>query len=169
MMKTLFRSALAAGLLAAAPASAQMADVRSVSEVQYDLQEAERKAIIAEAMMFTEAEAAAFWPVYDKFRAEARQDQDRIVGIIAELAQNFTNLDEGEGDKIVSKALKARHKNEKTLARHMRRVQKVLPGDKLVRYYQIERTLESARAFAISQQIPLAPTVLERAAMGIPQ
>jgi hypothetical protein len=44
--------------------------------------QAEAKKLITNNMQFTDAEAAAFWPLYDQYTAEVRMVNDTRFGLV---------------------------------------------------------------------------------------
>ncbi len=53
---------------------------------------AEKVAIITEVMGFTEAEDAAFWPIYREYDLELAKLGDERTALIAEYAKNYANI-----------------------------------------------------------------------------
>src|SRR6478735_7634851 len=65
---------------------------------------AQKVAIITEVMHFTEAEDAAFWPIYREYDLEMAKLGDERVALIAEYASNYSNLTDAVAEKLASKA-----------------------------------------------------------------
>ena len=53
---------------------------------------ADRKATVAGAMQFTDAEAKAFWPLYDRYRAEMDKSADALLKLIKDYAQLYPDV-----------------------------------------------------------------------------
>jgi len=74
-------------------------------EVVRSIAEAERKAIVADNMLFTSEEAEKFWPVYNEFREEARKVGDKRVQVIRDLANEFKTLDDARAEEMLREVL----------------------------------------------------------------
>ena len=145
-------------------ASAQAED-RAVSKEQLYQQEidltraaleAQRKSLIAGEMLLGD-EAAAFWPVYNDYRAQMRKINDRMVGVITEYAAAYRNDDvtDKQADSLLRRYMKALEDRIKLKQRFIRKFSKVLPKKKVVRFYQLDHRLDLLVQSQIAGSVPL--------------
>ena len=60
-----------------------------------------RKALVAANLKLTDAEAAKFWPVYDRYQKEINAVGDRLVGVIKDYTEAFPNFSNEKAMKLV--------------------------------------------------------------------
>jgi hypothetical protein len=74
--------------LVAAPAMAQVSDM---VELTRTVLRSEKKAVFAENMWLTDAEGAAFWPVYNEYEGELSKINDRVLKLLMDYARPSTS------------------------------------------------------------------------------
>ena len=77
---------------AAGPSEARSLNLSAYAELLRSDVRAEKVAIITEVMGFTEAEDAAFWPIYREYDAEMAKLGDERVALIADYAKDYATL-----------------------------------------------------------------------------
>jgi Spy/CpxP family protein refolding chaperone len=115
----------------------------------------DKKALVAATLQLTEAEAKAFWPIYDNYQrsrnAADRQRVRAIEGVIAtdkpisdayarDLAKDLMEADEAE--------IRARRTMQNKLMR-------ALPPKKSFQYLQLENKLRAIQAYDLAAAMPL--------------
>src|SRR5438067_11354872 len=80
---------VAATLLAVVPlASAQDKPVNNLAAVHEQLK-ADKRAIVAKYLGLTEAQAKAFWPVYDEYQANLQKIDQRLFALLQSYANDY--------------------------------------------------------------------------------
>src|SRR3982750_2988682 len=85
---------------------------------------AQKIAILTEVMGFTEAEDAAFWPIYREYNAEMSTLGDERVAMIAQYAASYESLTDPAADQLARKALDLEARRQAVKAKYYDRVQK---------------------------------------------
>ena len=150
MKKLLFAILMA---LMVAPAIGQTVD--DIIEVERSVLKAEKKAIVAENMSFTEAEATVFWPLYQEFTNEEYQLKTERIKIIKEYAENYEALDDLKADDLMSRYLKLKTDEAKFHMKYFKKFKKVLPASKVARFFQIENKINAIINAELALDIPL--------------
>ncbi len=152
-IKTLLLLALA---LAFVPAYAQDVPADNM-EVLRDMVQADKKAIVAEAMALTQSEADAFWPVYDEYQDNLAEINKRYADVIKAYAKayNEVSLDDESALALMKTTLKIEKDESKLKQKYYKKLKKVLPGMKVVRYLQIENKLRAIVKYELAVGIPL--------------
>ena len=119
---------------------------------------AQKVAIITEVMGFTEAEDAAFWPIYREYDAEMAKLGDERVALIAEYAKNFATLTDAVADKLATKAIELESKRQAAKGRCYERVKAALSPRTAMRFLQVEHQLQLLIDLQIAASLPVAPT-----------
>lgn len=153
MIRTLISSA--ALVLALSMSSAVLAQEASGIEVARALVEAERKLIVATNVGLTDAEADAFWPVYNDYRESIRKVEDKRVNLLRDLAAEFDTLSGERAQEMLKMAMSINEERIKMKRKHLKSFNKVLPLKKVVRYYQIESKLDTLIEADIAKAVPL--------------
>lgn len=71
----------------AAPSFAQ--DPNNNMEILRQKIKADKKLVVAANMNLTEAEAKAFWPIYDEYQTELRKVNEQLAAVIVNYAKEF--------------------------------------------------------------------------------
>jgi hypothetical protein len=144
---------LALGLLAA-PGRAGEADKADL-DILLDTIRANRKALVASNLTLTDEEAGKFWPLYDRYQGELNAVQDRGVKIIEDYSASFKNLSDEKAMKLATDWLAAEADRVKIRQGYLDQFAKVLPGRKVVRFYQIENKMDAVLRYDLASHIPV--------------
>ena len=113
-------------------------------------------AIITEVMGFTEAEDAAFWPIYREYDKEMSALGDERVALIADYAQHYNDLTDATADKLALKAFDLQARRQAAEARLYDRIKKALPAKTAFRAMQVEHQLLLLIDLQIASSLPVA-------------
>ncbi len=153
--------ALAAAVLAAAPAVAQSSQSaqQGVSQQDIDLLRrdvaAARKDITAQTLVLTPEEATRFWPVYDQYAAEAGKITGERAAIIKEYAENFGKIDDKRADSLTRRSLAVDSKMAALRTAWLPKFEKVLSSTKAASFIQIDRRLSTLIDLQLAASLPL--------------
>ena len=116
---------------------------------------ADKRLLVAENMQLTEAEAKAFWPLYDQYQDELFLLRARTVKLINDYAKAYDNMTGDTAKKLLDESLNIDALGLKLRQTYLPRFREVLPDIKVVRYYQMESKINAAIAYEIAAKIPL--------------
>jgi hypothetical protein len=140
--------------LAATPGRAGEATKANL-DILLDTIRANRKALVAANLTLTDEEAGKFWPLYDRYQDELNAVQDRGVKIIEDYSASFKNLSDDKAMKLADDWLAAEADRVKVRRTYLDQFAKVLPGRKVVRFYQIENKMDAVLRYDLAGQIPV--------------
>lgn len=126
-------------------------------ELQHQLAETQRQAMVAANLPLLDSEAEAFWALYLEYRAAAKEMDDKRLNLIRRYASSYDTLPSDEGKRLVTDALRVEEKRQSLKQRYLKKFARLLPGQRLFRYYQIETKLDAVQRQEWTRQIPLAP------------
>ena len=157
-MKSLTLVVLAVTVLFAAPSFAQES-ANMTMEILKEKVKADKKLIVATNMNLTDAEAKAFWPLYDGYQKELDQLNQRVGATIRSYADAH-NAGKGmipneTAKKLLKEALATDEAEVKLRQSYAAKLEKVLPATKVARYLQIENKIRAILKFELASQIPL--------------
>jgi hypothetical protein len=137
--------------LVAAPAMAQVSDM---VELTRTVLRTEKKAVFAQNMWLTDAEGAAFWPVYNDYEAELTKVNDRVLQLLKEYADTFDTLTDAQAKKIVDETFDIRKKKLSLRKSYAKKFAKVIPQKKVFRFFQLEYAIEALVNYSIAADLP---------------
>jgi hypothetical protein len=137
---------------ASAPAQEKPADNM---QIVVEKVRADKKLLVAESMQLTEAEAKAFWPVYDQYQDELFLLRARTAKLINDYAGVYDKMTNDTAKKLLDELMTIEALGPKLRQAYLPKFRKVLPETKVVRYYQIENKINAALMYELASKIPL--------------
>ena len=116
---------------------------------------ADKKLLIAENMQLTEAEAKAFWPVYERYQDELFLLRARAAKLIKDFSDAYEQMTDETAKKLMDEYMTIETLGPKLRQAYLPKFRKVLPEVKVVRYYQIENKIYAVLIYEIAANIPL--------------
>ena len=141
--------------LAAGAAAAQT--VKETLEVTRQAVESQRRVLVSGALPLSDAEADAFWPLYDAYEKERRPLDDRANKLVADFLAGASSLTDAQAKAMVEEALGIDEGKLRVRRGYLGRMLKAIPPRKVARFFQIDNKLDAVVRADISRQFPLAP------------
>jgi hypothetical protein len=116
---------------------------------------ADRKLLISENMELSEAEAQAFWPIYDSYQQELQPLNERVSKMINDYAASYETMTDQKAQALLNEAVAIEQDRAKLMQSYLPKFSSVLPARKVARYYQIENKIRSALNYELASFIPL--------------
>lgn len=126
-------------------------------EISYELREAERKAIIFKNLKLSKQESDKFWPLYDEYRAETKEQARKNMSLLQRFSKSFQHMPDEEAESIINQALANQLEDLEEKQKHFKKVEEVLSGASLFRYFQIDQRADAVMINNVTRQIPLIP------------
>jgi hypothetical protein len=115
----------------------------------------DRRAIIQKNLSLTESESAAFWPLYEKYRAGMRDVDGKRVALIQEFAENYQALGDEKALEMLNAYFEFRKAKVDLQTSYVAKFSKILSAKKVMRYYQVENLIDTMVDFDLTRAIPL--------------
>ena len=122
---------------------------------------AQKVAIIAQVMGFSDAEDRAFWPIYREYDAEMSKLGDERVAMIGEYADNYTKMTDEVADRLAAKAIDLESRRRAAVARCYERVKQATSPKTALRFLQVEHQLQLIIDLQISASLPIVGSAKE--------
>jgi hypothetical protein len=119
---------------------------------------ADKKLLVAENMQLTEAEAKAFWPVYEQYQDELFLLRTRTLKLIKDFADAYEKMNNETAKKLMDEFMTIDSLGPKLRQAYLPKFRKVLPEVKVARYYQIENKIQAVLFYEFAANIPLVKT-----------
>lgn len=163
-MKTNFRLAvialvlsltLALGVTPVRAQDSQGAANAANMEILREKIHADKKLVVAANMDLTDAEAKAFWPIYDEYQTKLNKINQHLLNLVKEYAQNYQNMSNDMAKKLLKESMAVEKERLVLKETIMPKLLKVLSPVKAARYYQIENKIQAALQYELAGGIPL--------------
>ncbi|MFH0997327.1 MAG: hypothetical protein V1844_17800 [Pseudomonadota bacterium] len=116
---------------------------------------ADKKLVVAANLDLTDAEAKAFWPIYQEYQTKLVKINERIAKLIVEYAENYKSMTNDIAKKLMKESMAVEKERLILKESLMPKFQKALPAIKAARYYQIENKIQAVVQYGLADSIPL--------------
>ena len=154
-MKTRLLTALAVvfGLAVTAMAQTGTTDM----DILRQKVKADKKLVVAANLQLTDAEGAAFWPVYDTYQKDLQQINQRMTAMILSYAEAYKKgpIANDMAKKLLDEAVAVDEAEANLTKSTLPKVLAALPATKAARYVQIENKIRAVIKYELAAGIPL--------------
>ncbi len=148
MKKILFILSMVFGLNVVAQTS-----VDEINLIQ-DLYGKSKSDVVKEYLDLTDAQSAAFQPIYDKYETERKALSQQKIKILEDYANSYANLSDAKATELTSANLKYNQDSEKLLAKTHSKLVKAIGGINAAKFVQLELYLQVTIRAEIQDVIP---------------
>ncbi len=125
-------------------------------EVQRGVLKTEKKAVVANAMQFTDAESTVFWPLYNEYNDKMYISNTKLYNLIKEYAEYFdSKMTDEKAIEIWTNVMKVEAELAKLERTYFKKFQGILGGKKAARYMQLESKIKTLIDAELALEIPL--------------
>jgi hypothetical protein len=113
-------------------------------------------ALITEVLQFTDAEDAAFWPVYRGYEFELSRLNDDRVRLIERYAEVYNSLTDASADELAVKALDVEARRTTLKQKYYAKLKTVLSPRTAARAIQVENQIQLLVDLQVAASLPVA-------------
>jgi hypothetical protein len=126
-------------------------------EVLRDNIAADKKLIIDANLQLSDAEAAAFWPIYDEYQIEIEVINSRIGWLIRDfaIAYNAGAVSDEQAEGFIDEAISIDEDEVAIRKKFSKRLLREVSAAQVARYIQIENKIRALIRFDLAATIPL--------------
>ncbi len=124
-------------------------------EMERTVLKTERKAVVTDAMQFTDEEAKVFWPLYNEYTAEVYKIQTENLDIILDYAENYETMSDEKADELMLRTFKVTDELVKLKKAYYKKFKKILASGRVVRFFQIDNKINALISAEMALEIPL--------------
>ncbi|MCM2311119.1 MAG: hypothetical protein NDI84_06905 [Steroidobacteraceae bacterium] len=114
------------------------------------------RAIVLESLDLDDTQVAAFTPLYDDFQAQYKKVMDRAIALLETFAANCDSMTDDAAERLLADWFDLKSDEDRLIKEYARRMGKVLPPSKVLRFVQIENKLSTVLRLEALQGVPLA-------------
>ena len=120
--------------------------------------QANKKAVVAEAMELTSEQSEKFWPIYNEFQLEVSKLGDQRVAIIKKYAENYDNFSNEVAENLMDKSFDL-SEDELTLnKKYYKKVKDAIDAKHAGKFIQLINRMNTLIDIQLQAEIPLLPT-----------
>ena len=128
-------------------------------ELGRDVLQAEKKLMVSDYLQLTGEEAKGFWPVYDAYQKELRSLGDRMLKLIQDYKDHYTNLSDEKAQALLDEVMTIQEKRLQLKKDYLPKLRAIIPTKKVVRYYQLENKMEAVVNYELGDRHSASETV----------
>jgi Cu/Ag efflux protein CusF len=118
--------------------------------------QADKRAVVLKAMALDDAQMTAFTPLYDAYQADRKKLMQRGVDLVNAYASNYDSMTDDAAKGLLKDWFKLLDDEESLMKGTAKKLDKVLPTTKVLRFVQVENKLNTLLRLPGVQAIPLA-------------
>jgi hypothetical protein len=107
-------------------------------------------------MQLTDAEVAAFTPIYDKYQADMKKQFEGAVEMLNKFAANYGSMTDDAAKDIMKDWFKLRDARNDTMEKYAKQMGRALPPTKVLQWVQIENKLNALLDVQAASVIPVS-------------
>jgi hypothetical protein len=118
--------------------------------------QADKRAVVLKAMALDDAQMTAFTPIYDAYQADRKKLMQRGVDLINAYSSNYDSMTDDAAKGLLKDWFKLQDDEIALVKGTAKKMDKVLPTAKVLRFVQVENKLNTLLRLPGIQGIPLA-------------
>ncbi|MGH7915787.1 MAG: hypothetical protein ACREPW_14240 [Candidatus Binataceae bacterium] len=140
------------------PVAAQSGSSNSAKQRQLDIAaaRADRKAIVGANMNLTEAQAKAFWPLYEAYEAKMDKLDDRHAAEVKAYAKHYQTLTSDDATSKLDEVIAIKLARLDVQKQFVPKFRTAVSSINSTRFFQIDNKLRAMIQCDIAQIVPLA-------------
>jgi hypothetical protein len=115
----------------------------------------EKRAIIKETVQFTKQEDKTFWPLYDEYMITYTKLFERRADLERGLFEANETISEKQAKTIIDEHFDIVSDNLKAKLSMLKKVRKILPETKALKFFQLEEKIEAAYLYQLAETQPV--------------
>jgi hypothetical protein len=113
--------------------------------------------IIRDTMQFTEAEAAAFGPVYKQYAEEQHAIADKRLAVILDYAKHVDTMTDAQADSLTRRMLQIEDDTQALRKSYLPKFETALGAKRAAKFYQVDNRLTMIVNIQLASEVPLIP------------
>jgi hypothetical protein len=111
-------------------------------------------AIITEVMQFSDEDSEEFWPIYREYALEIEKLNDEALYLIREYLAGYGEHSDKDAEKLLKKRFGIDKRQIAIEEKYFRKMNRVLPTKTVVKFFQLEHTLNLLIDLQIAAELP---------------
>jgi len=148
--------AIACPVLASSPDEiVQVQSIRADEQIILSRIMTDKRAVYSRAMQLTDEESRVFWPAYDEYEAKVKKIDDRFIRLIDDYAAKYATMTDADAQQMLAAKMKIDWERMALQQAYIRKIARLLPAIKALRYAQAESSIENELQRKVMQIVPM--------------
>jgi hypothetical protein len=130
--------------------------VRADEQIILKQVQTDKRTVYAQSLKLTDSESRAFWPIYDEYETAAKKLDDQFLALVNEFAAKYATMNDTDAAGMLETKMSLEHQRMALKQKYTKKIAKVLPATKALRYAQVETRIENMIRSDVYSLIPLA-------------
>jgi Spy/CpxP family protein refolding chaperone len=158
MNRIFSKTGVLVSLLSMCLGAAALAQSTTNMDILRDKVAADKKLLIAANLSLTEAQATAFWPIYDDYQRELTALNQRIGRLVQTYADEYNagSVSDASAKSLLAESIDIDEAEVALRKRTAAKLEGVIPAIEAARYIQMESKIRALIRFDLAANIPLA-------------
>ena len=132
----------------------QPTSVTSSIEMVRSGTQADRVAIVAEAMGFADKDADKFWPIYRRYEQERAAVDDRRVAVIKEYNAKYPSLSDADAKSMAERMFECDAILASLKKKYYKKFNSVLPALTVTKFFQLDHRIDLLMDLKVESAFP---------------
>jgi len=115
----------------------------------------EKKEMVKEILELSDEESKVFWPLYNAYMTDLSPFNKILVNTITEYMDKYETMTDADADRLYKSYIVVDESWLKLKKKYYKKMHKVLPAKKVVRYFQLESRLRSMILSDLTIDVPM--------------
>jgi len=124
-------------------------------ESQQKVLKKEKKEVVKDVLELTPEEAKVFWPLYDQYIEELKPFNQILVNTLTEYIDKYNKLTDEDAKRLFNNDILVEESRMRLKKKYYRKMVKVLPPQKVIRFFQLEKRLWALIYNDLTIDVPL--------------
>lgn len=117
--------------------------------------EGRKKGFIAEGLRLSDKESALFWPIHQSYESDMKRLDDERDQLIRGYADDYGRMTDAKAKELLERRFALEAKRVDLKKTYFKRLEKVLPGKTVARFFQLEYRFRLMTDLKIISEVPL--------------
>jgi len=156
MKKILIAFAALAAFGTAEVTLAQATNAKDDTELLISQIQTDKRAVVLAALELTDAQVAAFTPIYDKYQADMKLQYQNGADLLNKFAANFGSMTDDAAKDIMKDWFKLRDNRNAIMKKYAKQMGRALPAAKVLQWVQVENKLNALLDVQAASVVPVS-------------
>ena len=116
----------------------------------------QQRLVVMENLEFSAEEAEKFWPIYQKYQEKLFANTKQHGELLAAYVNVYKSMTDTEALTLVDEYYQLQEEQMTIMKQFIDDLKVILPGQKVLRYMQVENRLAAVSRFELTKRIPMA-------------
>lgn len=136
--------------------SVQVQSIRTDEQIILGQIMTDKRAVYSRVMQLSDEESRVFWPAYDEYEAKVKKIDDRFIRLIDDYAEKYAAMTNDDAQQMLVAKMEIDRERLALQQAYTRKIARLLPAIKVLRYAQVESSIDNELQRRVMQIVPIA-------------